>query len=113
MTFTDFGMINPIAETERIADASPNTGRTLAGTAGATSLQKKLRKKEDDMRSRPARRLIHAVSNSAKDTPVSRRDAESRSSREDRTPRAHIDIATGEDEEAFEPFIGVLVDYTA
>ena len=113
MTNTGFGMQNTAIELERIADASPNTGRTLAGMAGAVTIQKKLRKKEDDMRSRPVKRMIQAVSDSAKGTSISRRDARSQNSREHAVPKGHIDMAATVDAEAHEPFIGVLVDYTA
>ncbi|MBQ7677072.1 MAG: hypothetical protein IJT32_02440 [Lachnospiraceae bacterium] len=113
MTGTGFGMIPSAIDLERISDASPNTGRTLAGTANAVTVQKKLRKKEDDMHNRPIRRTIHAVSDSAKDTSVSRHDVKNNSSRENRPQKGHIDVAADGEEEAYEPFIGVLVDYTA
>ncbi len=107
---------SPISETgtfERILDASPNTGRTLAGTANAVTFQKKLRKKEDDMHNQPAKRVIRPVSDSDKGTAISRKDAHQPST-EKGAVKKHPAYAGGDaEDEAYEPFIGVLIDYTA
>ncbi len=110
------GYTNPIndpAISDRVLDASPNTGRVLAGTANGVTLYKKLRKKEDDMQNRPTRRVVRPVSDSQKNVSVSRKDA-----RENDVPRQSVKKqATPEgkhdDADDFEPFVGILVDYIA
>ncbi len=96
----------------RVYESSPNTGTTLAGSINVVSRYKKLRKKEDDMHKPPATRTIKPVPVSSKETAINKHDPHQPS--EDKTTAKQIDVtAESLEDELYEPFIGVLVDYTA
>ncbi len=105
--------INDPGLSERILDASPNTGRVLAGSANSVTLYKKLRKKEDDMHNHPTERVVRPVSDSEKDTAISRKDAKEDNHSKETGKKQFSTEAVLTEEETYEPFIGILVDYTA
>lgn len=102
---------SPVMDT-RMYDASPNTGRTLAGAANVITQQKKLRKKEDDMKNAPIKRQVIPVTVSAKDAAIGKHDPHQDNYEKNAQPRHDLLTPPMDEDDMYEPYVGVLVDYT-
>ena len=71
-----------------------------------------LRKKEDDMHNRPAERVIRPVSDAKEGTSISRKD-EKNPPHDKFLAKKPSPSDSEADDEVFEPYLGVLIDYTA